>query len=77
MERMSVSAFDTILIIDPLPWRRVIAVESVLWRVQSAHAMGVAAVLDPRDEAALAQIMQLTGDRGADCALNCAGNVRR
>jgi threonine dehydrogenase-like Zn-dependent dehydrogenase len=38
--------------------------------------MGAAAVIDPRDATALAQIMDLTGGRGVDCALDCSGNVQ-
>lgn len=87
MQSMDVSAFDTILITGLGPvglgaivnarfrGARVIAVESVPWRVERARAMGVTTVVDPRDEGALAQIMQLTGGRGVDCALDCSGNV--
>jgi L-iditol 2-dehydrogenase len=88
MQTMGVSAFDTILITGLGPvglgaivnarfrGARVIAVESVPWRVERAQAMGVTAVLDPRDDGVLAQIMELTGGRGADCALDCSGNVQ-
>jgi L-iditol 2-dehydrogenase len=88
MQTMGVSAFDTILITGLGPvglgaivnarfrGARVIGVESVPWRVERALAMGAAAVLDPRDEGALARIMELTGGRGADCALDCSGNVQ-
>jgi len=87
MQLMGVSAFDTILITGLGPvglgaivnarfrGARVIAVESVPWRVERALAMGAAAVLDPRDEAALAQILHLTTGRGVDAALECSGNV--
>ena len=87
MQTMGVSAYDTILITGLGPvglgavvnarfrGARVIAVESVPWRVERARAMGAAAVVDPRDEGALAQILELTGGRGADCALECSGNV--
>ncbi|MFL5804545.1 MAG: zinc-binding dehydrogenase [Roseiflexaceae bacterium] len=87
MQTIGVSSFDTILITGLGPvglgaivnarfrGARVIAVESVPWRVERARAMGVAAVLDPRDEGALARIMELTGGRGTDCALDCSGNV--
>jgi threonine dehydrogenase-like Zn-dependent dehydrogenase len=87
MQSMGLSAFDTILITGLGPvglgavvnahfrGARVIAVESVPWRVARAQAMGVKTVIDPRDEDALAQIMQLTGGRGVDCALDCSGNV--
>jgi L-iditol 2-dehydrogenase len=88
MHNMGVSAFDTILITGLGPvglgaivnacfrGARVIAVESVPWRVERARAMGAAAVVDPRDADALAQIMQLTAGRGVDCALDCSGNVQ-
>jgi threonine dehydrogenase-like Zn-dependent dehydrogenase len=88
MQAMGVSAFDTILITGLGPvglgaivnarfrGARVIAVESVPWRVERARAMGAAKVFDPRDEAVLAQIMEFTNGRGVDCALDCSGNVR-
>jgi threonine dehydrogenase-like Zn-dependent dehydrogenase len=88
MESLGVSAFATILITGLGPvglgaivnarfcGAQVIAVESVPWRVERARAMGVTAMVDPRDEAALAQIMQLTDGRGVDCALDCSGNVQ-
>jgi threonine dehydrogenase-like Zn-dependent dehydrogenase len=83
-----VSAFDTILITGLGPvglgaivnarfrGARIIAVESVSWRAERARTMGAATVVDPHDEAALAQIMQLTDGRGVDCALDCSGNVQ-
>lgn len=88
MQAMGVSAFDTILITGLGPvglgaiinahfrGARVIAVESVPWRVERARTMGVAEVVDPRDHAALTQIMDLTNGRGVDCALDCSGNVQ-
>jgi L-iditol 2-dehydrogenase len=88
MQSMDVAAFDTILITGLGPvglgaivnarfrGARVIAVESVPWRVERARAMGATTIIDPRDEAALAQIMQLTDGRGVDCALDCSGNVQ-
>ena len=87
MQILGVSAFDTILITGLGPvglgaivnaafrGARVIAAESVPWRVQRARAMGVADVLDPRDERVLAGVMELTGGCGVDCALDCSGNV--
>jgi L-iditol 2-dehydrogenase len=87
MQAMNVSAFDTILITGLGPvglgaivnasyrGARIIAVESVPWRVQRAHDMGVEHVLDPRDEATLPRIMELTGGVGVDCALDCSGNT--
>jgi len=88
MQSLSVSAFDTILITGLGPvglgaiinahFRgvRIIAVESVPWRAERARTMGAAAVVDPRDKSALAQIMQLTDGQGVDCALDCSGNVQ-
>jgi len=87
METMNVSAFDTILITGLGPvglgavvnasyrGARIIAVESVPWRVQRAHELGVKLVLDPRDEGTLPLIMELTGGMGVDCALDCSGTV--
>ena len=87
MQTLGVSAFDTILItgLGPVGLRaianarfrgaRVIAVEAVPWRVERARAMGVAEVVDPRDEGGLARILELTGGRGVDYALDCSGNV--
>ena len=82
------NAFDTVLITGLGPvglgaivnarflGARVIAVESVPYRVDLARQMGVAAVLDPRDESTAGKIKELTAGRGVDCALDCAGNVQ-
>jgi len=87
MQAMGTSAFDTILITGLGPvglgaivnasyrGARIIAVEASPWRVQRAHDMGVEHVLDPRDEATLPRVMELTGGRGVDCALDCSGVV--
>jgi threonine dehydrogenase-like Zn-dependent dehydrogenase len=83
-----VSAFDTILITGLGPvglgavvnarfrGARVIAVESVPWRVERARQMGAACVIDPRSENPAGQIRELTDGRGVDCALDCSGNVQ-
>jgi L-iditol 2-dehydrogenase len=87
MQTMQVSSFDTILITGLGPvglgavvnanyrGARIIAVESVPWRVERAHDMGVEHVLDPSDEGTFARIMELTGGVGVDCALDCSGTV--
>ena len=87
MQQMDVDAFDTILITGAGPvglgavvnakyrGARTIVVESIPFRVERAKEMGADAVLDPRDEDALAQVRDLTGGRGVDCALDCSGNV--
>jgi len=61
---------------------RVIVVESIPWRVERVGLMGrvygdgAVHVLDPNDPGILDRIKDLTGGRGADCALDCAGTVR-
>jgi L-iditol 2-dehydrogenase len=86
-QAMGLSAFDTVLITGLGPvglgavvnarfrGARVIAVESVPWRVERARQMGAASVLDPRSADPAGQIRELTGGRGVDCALDCSGNV--
>jgi threonine dehydrogenase-like Zn-dependent dehydrogenase len=88
MQLMNVNAFDTILITGAGPvglgavvnarfrGARVIVAESIPYRAERARQMGAAAVLDPRDEQILDHIRDLTGGRGADCALECAGHVQ-
>lgn len=85
MQKMGVSAFDTILITGAGPvglgavvnahfrGARVILVESVPYRVERAKQMGVAHILDPQDPDILPKIKELTGGNGVDCALDCAG----
>ena len=86
-QAMGVSAFDTVLITGLGPvglgavvnarfrGARVIAVESVPWRVDQAYQMGAAAVLDPWSSDVLPQIRDLTGGKGVDRALDCSGTV--
>jgi threonine dehydrogenase-like Zn-dependent dehydrogenase len=88
MERMGVDAFTTILITGLGPvglgavvnarfrGARVIAVESIPYRAERARQMGAEAVIDPRDQSALQQVLDRTEGRGVDCALECSGNVR-
>ena len=86
-EKMGVNSFDTVLItgIGPVGFgaitnaryrgARVIAVESIPWRVEHAKKMGAIAVIDPTAEDAVQKIRDLTsGGRGVDCALDCSGN---
>jgi L-iditol 2-dehydrogenase len=54
---------------------RVIAIESFPWRVERAQQMG-AIVLNPLDPATPARIKELTAGIGADCSLDCSGNVQ-
>jgi L-iditol 2-dehydrogenase len=85
---MGVSAFDAVLVTGLGPvglgavvnarfrGARVIAVESVPWRVERAREMGAASVIDPRSDNPAGQIKELTNGRGVDCALDCSGNVQ-
>lgn len=86
-DAIGLNAFDTVLITGAGPvglgavvnarfrGARVIVVESVPYRVERAMRMGAEAVLDPYDDATPARILELTGGRGVDCALDCAGSV--
>jgi threonine dehydrogenase-like Zn-dependent dehydrogenase len=86
-QSMALSAFDTVLITGMGPVglggianarfrnARVIAVESIPWRMERAAQLGAEAVLDPRDSGILAKIRQLTDGKGVDCALDCSGTV--
>ncbi|MBN1937669.1 MAG: zinc-binding dehydrogenase [Anaerolineae bacterium] len=87
LDAMQVDAFDTVLITGLGPvglggvvnaryrGARVIAVESIPYRVEKARQLGADAVIDPRDPDALAQIMELTHGLGVDKALDCSGVV--
>lgn len=88
MQRMAVSAFDTILITGAGPvglgavvnalfrGARTIVVEPNSDRAERARRMGADAVLDPTDDRIVAQIKELTHGRGVDCALDCSGTVK-
>jgi threonine dehydrogenase-like Zn-dependent dehydrogenase len=87
MQLMGVNAFDTILITGAGPvglgaivnarfrGARVLVAESVPYRVERAKQMGAGAVFDPGDPQILDHIRELTGGKGVDCALDCAGHV--
>lgn len=86
-QTIGVTAYDTILIAGAGPvglgavvnaryrGARVIVAESVPWRVERARQLGASAVVDPRETDVVNQILSLTGGRGVDYALDCAGNV--
>lgn len=83
MQAMQVDAFDTVLIVGLGPVglggvingvfrrARVIGLEPNPYRAQLALDLGAAAVIDPRDPDALAQIRSLTIGRGVDKAVDC------
>jgi threonine dehydrogenase-like Zn-dependent dehydrogenase len=86
-QEMGLNAFDTVLITGAGPvglgavvnarfrGARVIVVESVPFRVERAGELGAEEVLDPSDPELAPKIKELTGGRGADCALDCSGVV--
>jgi len=85
LDTMGVGPFDTVLITGAGPvglgavvnakfqGARVIVSETIPYRVECARSLGADAVVDPRDETALAQVHDLTGGRGVDAALDCSG----
>ena len=85
MDRMGVGAFDTVMVTGLGPvglggvinavfrGARVIGVEGHPYRAELARSLGAAAVIDPADEDALDQIMDLTGGVGVDAAVDCSG----
>ena len=87
-ESMSLCAFDTVLVTGLGPvglgavvnalyrGARVIAVESVPWRMERARRMGAHFVLDAAEENVLERIMEITGGAGVDKAVDCCGVPR-
>jgi threonine dehydrogenase-like Zn-dependent dehydrogenase len=86
MQTMGLSAFDTVLITGAGPvgqgaiinakyrGARVIVAEPEPWRAKRAEQLGADAVVDPRDEDVLDQIVGTTPDGlGVNCAVDCAG----
>lgn len=87
-QSMDVGAFDTVLITGLGPvglggvvnarfrGARVIGVESIPWRAERATEMGATAVFDSGDADIVRKIKDLTGGKGADCAVDCSGSVQ-
>jgi L-iditol 2-dehydrogenase len=85
MQRLAVDAMDTVLITGMGPvglggvvngvarGARVLAVESHPYRADLARRLGAEAVFDPADPSTLPRILELTGGRGVDKALDCSG----
>jgi L-iditol 2-dehydrogenase len=85
MQLMEVDSFDTVLITGMGPvglggvinavyrGARVVAVSRTPFRANLARELGAEAVVNPEDENALEQIMDLTDGRGADKAVECSG----
>ncbi|MBN1402151.1 MAG: zinc-binding dehydrogenase, partial [Anaerolineae bacterium] len=87
LDAMGVDAFDTLLITGAGPvglgavvnakyrGARVIAVESIPYRVRYAQRLGADTVLDPNDSHTLDAIRDMTAGLGVDKALDCSGVV--
>lgn len=85
MQQMEVDAFDTVMVTGLGPvglggivnacyrGARVIGVESHPYRAKLAKELGAEDVLDPTDENILEHLMDLTGGRGIDKAVDCSG----
>lgn len=85
MQRMEVSAFDTVLITGMGPvglggvvngvsrGARVLVVEAHPYRANLARELGAAAVFNPADADVVAQIQDLTGRLGVDMGIDCSG----
>jgi L-iditol 2-dehydrogenase len=85
MQAMNVGAFDTVVITGMGPvglggvinavyrGARVIAVSKNPYRAKLAEQLRAEAVVNPQDENALEQIMDLTGGVGFDKAVECSG----
>ena len=52
-----------------------IAVDSHPWRKEKARELGADEVVDPTDDGALQQILDLTNGIGVDAAVDCSGAV--
>lgn len=87
LDRMAVSAFDTVLITGAGPvglggivnarfrGARVLVAENHPWRVAKALELGAEQVFDYADPDIAAQLRAATGGRGVDAALDCSGTV--
>lgn len=85
MQRLDVNAYDTVLITGMGPvglggvvnavyrGAKVIAVEPHPYRRNLALQLGAIAAIDPNDPTAMQQILSLTGGKGVDKAVECAG----
>ena len=86
-QSMNLNAHDTVLITGLGPvglgavvnarfrGARVIAVDTVPWRVKRAEKMGAAVIAIPAGPEALDAVRKLAGGDGVDAALDCAGHA--
>ncbi|NKB65885.1 MAG: zinc-binding dehydrogenase [Candidatus Latescibacteria bacterium] len=87
MQRMDVNAFDTLLITGLGPvglggvingvhrGSRVMAADLNPWRRQKALELGATEAIDPSNDKALQQLLDLTDGIGVDKAIDCSGAV--
>lgn len=87
MEEIGVDVFDMVLITGLGPvglggvinaryrGAKVIGVDNNAWRAERARILGADVVLDPTDVDVNKKIMELTGGRGVDKAIDCSGAV--
>ncbi len=87
IQRMQVNAYDTFMVTGLGPVglggvingkhlsARVIAVDINPWRREKALELGADEAIDPLEENALQQIMDLTNGVGVDAAVDCSGAV--
>ena len=85
MQRMNVGSGETVMvtgmgpvglggIVNVLHRRaRAIAVETIPYRRELALRLGATAAVDPTADGAHEQVMELTGGRGVDAAVDCSG----
>lgn len=85
-KRLAVSGRDTVVIIGIGPMggagilvakglgARVIAVDAVENRLALAKELGADDVINAKDSDTVAEIMKITGGKGADVAIDCSGN---
>ena len=85
IQYMQVDSFDTVMITGMGPvglggvinatyrGARVIAVETHPYRKDLAKKLGAEYVIDPTDENAMDQVMEITGGIGVDKAVDCSG----
>ena len=88
MDLMRLDAFDTVLITGLGPvglggvinasyrGARIIAVEGIPFRANLGRELGAEVVIDPSDDKALEQIMDLTDGVGVDKAVDCSASAQ-
>ena len=85
MQRMNVGSGETVMVtgIGPVGLggvvnachrgARAIAVETIPYRRELALRLGAVAAIDPTADGAREEVMELTGGRGVDAAVDCSG----